>query len=40
LSFGGTYVLQDDDDSNTGITHVCSDRIINALQKGMEYVSP
>jgi hypothetical protein len=38
LSFGGTYVLQDDDDSNTGITHVCSDRIINALQKGMEYV--
>lgn len=42
LSFGGSYVLQDDDDSLKGVTHVCMDRPIPAssTEKGKEYVCP
>jgi hypothetical protein len=40
LSFGGDFVLQDDDDSGQGITHMCMDRPILSQEKGKEYVSP
>jgi hypothetical protein len=33
-------VLQDDDDSLEGVTHVCMDRPVMSLEKGKEYVSP
>jgi hypothetical protein len=29
LSFGGDFVLQDDDDSEKGITHMCMDRPVS-----------
>ena len=40
LSFVGSYVLQDDDDSGKGITHMCIDRPVTEIKKGTEYVSP
>lgn len=40
LSFGGSYVLQDDDDSLEGVTHVCMDRPVPTQEKGKEYVAP
>lgn len=40
LSFGGTYVLQDEDDSLKGVTHMCMDRPIAQAEKGKEYVCP
>ena len=40
LSFGGSYVLQDDDDSLKGVTHVCMDRPVATVEKGKEYVCP
>lgn len=40
LSFGGSFVLQDDDDSLEGVTHVCMDRPVTSSEKGIEYVSP
>lgn len=40
LSFGGSYVLQDDDDSLEGVTHVCMDRPAAKQEKGREYVAP
>ena len=40
LSFGGDFVLQDDDDSGKGITHMCMDRPVSQIEKGKEYVSP
>ena len=33
-------MLQDDDDSLEGVTHVCMDRPVMSLEKGKEYVSP
>lgn len=40
LSFGGSFVLQDDDDSLEGVTHVCMDRPVMSQEKGKEYISP
>jgi len=40
LSFGGSFVLQDDDDSLEGVTHVCMDRPCPQQEKGKEYISP
>lgn len=40
LSFGGSYVLQDDEPSLDGVTHICMDRIPASLEKGKEYVQP
>lgn len=40
LSFGGSYVLQDDSPSLTGVTHFCMDRIVASKEKGKEYVQP
>lgn len=40
LSFGGSYVVQDDEVTETGVTHVCMDRPVAELEKGKEYVAP
>lgn len=40
LSFGGDFILQDDDDSGKGITHVCMDRPVAQVEKGKEYITP
>ena len=40
LSFGGSFELQDDDDSLEGVTHVCMDRPCPQQEKGKEYISP
>lgn len=40
LSFGGDFVLQDDDDSGNGITHMCMDRPVTQMEKGKEYITP
>lgn len=39
LSFGGQFVLQDEDHS-LNITHYCMDRAVTSIEKGKEYVSP
>lgn len=40
LSFGGSFVLQEDDDSLKDVTHLVMDRPVVNAEKGKEYVSP
>ena len=42
LSFGGTYLLQDEcaDDDLKSVTHMCMDRPVADKEKGKEYVCP
>ena len=39
LSFGGQFVLQDEEHS-LNVTHYCMDRAVTNIEKGKEYVSP
>jgi len=40
LSFGGSFVVQGEDESAHGVTHMCMDRPILNAEKGKEYVCP